>query len=253
MTDDLPGSIAAAEKIAGDVTKRQARDSIVEEFGPAADDFDAKNPYAADSKRAAFLIGLAKQQAADRAASLRGGLEVLDVVLQSTTAAVEAAKVLPSEVEQLERERRPTGVSDQVRLLAELLADQRESRTLADLARGDVIAAEKLYDQAVTRRETTAIRTIEREVLNGLPQVSPRKGPSVENTTAFSRLRERVAANRAGRVPPDLAAAQSRLQAHRGRLKTWELVLAPYQHQGPDIDKLRADYAALRKARESAG
>jgi len=253
MSDqDLPGAIKAAEAIAADVQKAQTRDSIVETFGQAKEQFEQSFPYAADDKKQAALFEVAKKQAATRQADLAGAEQVVDVTLASITAAIERAKPLPDEAARLELARRPGGISDTNRLLAELLDQQKEQTVMASLAGADVVAVERQYDQAVQRGDVAAQRVLEREILAGLPSVSTRKGDPKASAAAFDRLRKQVLAAQEARVPADLRDAKARLEQHRAKLRTWKLAVGPYANQ-ISVEKLASDWQTLKRARESAG
>jgi hypothetical protein len=247
---DLAGAIRAAEAIAVDAQRGQTRGTIVETFGQAAEEFEQQFPYAADSKKYAHLAELARQQADARKGCLTGAEQVVDVTLAAVVSAIDTAKPLPDEAARLELDSRPHGVSFTNVLLARLLDAQKESTVLAALAGADVVQVEKQFDAAVQRGDLAAQRTLEREILAGLPSVSTRKGDPAKNAVSFDKLRRRVEAAQLERVPQDLRDAKTRLEQHRARLRTWRLAVGPYADRAANVEALTADWQALRKARE---
>jgi hypothetical protein len=247
---DLPGLIRSTELVATDVLRAQERDSVVEQFGKVLDDFDERNPFAPSDKRARFLHGEATKQAATRWAQLEAAERLADSTFANTTAEIERAKMLPSELTLLEQRKNATYPSDTTRLLATMLDEQREVRIFDVLARSTVEETVKAYEQAVQRQDTGTLRILEREILAGLPQISTRKSTDPTKTAmAFTKLRTAVVAAQTARVPPDLLASRGRLEAHAAKLRTWLLTMAPYRDRA-DVNLLTADWRALKLKRE---
>jgi hypothetical protein len=246
---DLPGLVRTTEAIAADASKIQQRESVLETFGQEADQFDEQYPYAPEGKRATFLSGKARDQATNRAKTVEAAERLVGSTLEHVNAAIEAARLLPSELETLSQRRNALGLkvdpSTTDALLARLLDEQREARLMATLAGADMPDVERLYERAVAAGDAGALRVLEREILSGLRTISTRKGDAVKNAAVFAGLRKRVEAAQQARVPEDLTSARKRLEEHAAKLRTWRLV----RPNRVDMDGLELDWKRLKADR----
>lgn len=217
MADETPDPIKLADVAAAAVQAAAATMTAgdVAPFAAVVEQFDTDYPFAPPNKRRAHLEKIARQQRDDRHAGVRLAAQLVEEASQPLQAAIDQARELPDDL--------AVGGSRDTYLLTQLLRETRQSHWRDDLRRGSVLDAVAQYDAAVRDNEPGKIRFLEKQILLGLPDVG-RKGDATKNAMAFRDLRQRVEANRDGRIPPSIREAADALLKAQTDIQRWRAV-----------------------------